>query len=144
MNIIDKDILTVDDGLIVHQVNMKGVMGSGLAKQIASKFPLVYGAYKEMLDKHPVQLGDIQIIPVTDTLFVINLFAQERYGNDGELYTDYNALRNAFSSIKQYSDEEKKKVYIPYKIGCGLGGGDWDIVSNIIDEHLPDAIICKK
>jgi hypothetical protein len=34
-------------------------------------------------------------------------------------------------------------VYIPYNMGCGLGGGDWEIVSGIIEETLPDAIIVK-
>jgi len=29
-------------------------------------------------------------------------------------------------------------VRIPYKIGCGLGGGDWSIVSRIIQEELVD------
>ena len=25
-------------------------------------------------------------------------------------------------------------IAIPYGIGCGLAGGDWEIVSNIIDD----------
>jgi hypothetical protein len=29
-------------------------------------------------------------------------------------------------------------------MGCGLGGGDWKIVSFLIQKYLPDANIVKK
>jgi len=35
-------------------------------------------------------------------------------------------------------------VYIPYKIGCDLAGGDWNIIEKIIEEDFPDAIIVRK
>jgi hypothetical protein len=28
-------------------------------------------------------------------------------------------------------------------MGCGLGGGSWRIVKDIIEENLSDAIICQ-
>ena len=31
-----------------------------------------------------------------------------------------------------------KKVGFPYKIGCGLAGGDWDTIIRIIEEELGD------
>lgn len=34
-------------------------------------------------------------------------------------------------------------VYIPYKIGCGLAGGNWETVCQIIQKTVPDAIIVK-
>ena len=37
MRIVDGDILDIEKGIIVHQVNCQGVMGAGLAKQIKSK-----------------------------------------------------------------------------------------------------------
>jgi len=34
-------------------------------------------------------------------------------------------------------------VYMPYMMGCGLGGGEWDIYSTIVDVHCPGVIACK-
>jgi hypothetical protein len=38
-------------------------------------------------------------------------------------------------------------IYIPYKIGCGLGGADWSIVQEIIHKTFEksenDVYICK-
>ena len=35
-----------EDTIICHQVNCKGVMGAGLAKQIRDKWPDVYDRYR--------------------------------------------------------------------------------------------------
>ena len=42
MKIKHGDILSVANGIIVHQVNAQGVMGSGLAKQIREKYPMAF------------------------------------------------------------------------------------------------------
>jgi hypothetical protein len=31
-------------------------------------------------------------------------------------------------------ENEKRSTAIPYKIGCGLAGGDWEVVKGIIVE----------
>lgn len=53
MTEINGDILTIPtDGrptVVCHQVNCKGVMGAGLAKQIREKHPEVYEAYKKKM-----------------------------------------------------------------------------------------------
>jgi len=36
------DVLKAETKVIAHQVNCKGVMGAGLAKQVKSKFPIVF------------------------------------------------------------------------------------------------------
>ena len=38
MKIINGNILDITEGVIVHQVNCKGVMGAGLALQMACSF----------------------------------------------------------------------------------------------------------
>jgi len=45
LNVINGDLLDITKGLIAHQVNLKGVMGDGLAKQIKDKYPNVYSQY---------------------------------------------------------------------------------------------------
>jgi len=141
MNIIFKDILTVDSGIIVHQVNTLGVMGAGLARDIRNKWPVVYRVY--LAHKDISSLGKAQMIKIDKNLYVCNVFAQDRVGKG--FNTRYWALERGFQHLMNYITQNNIKltVYVPYKIGCGLGGGDWNIVSKIIDQQLPDAIVCK-
>ena len=70
---------------------------------------------------------------------VVNIFGQDNFGRN-KVYTDYKALENGFDKfIKDYRNslnimpEVQIPIAIPYKIGCGLAGGDWGSVSTILD-----------
>lgn len=128
-----------DDKAVVvcHQVNCQGVMGSGLARQVKSMFPEVFNAYKKKCNAFGGKnLGDAQLCSCLAPVgyIVANLFGQDRYGRDKQ-YTDYEALRSALYNI---SGMDNTVYRIPYKMGCGLGGGDWDRVLDIIQEELVD------
>lgn len=147
MHDIIGDILTpVTDGmstLVCHQVNCRGVMGAGLAKQIRDKFPTVYERYRgvclnnaESKNKYgkSVLLGKVQEVYAPGTGYMIaNLFTQDGFGRD-KCYTDYDALRLAFAYIA-YNNRDFT-VRIPLRMGCGLGGGDWNTVQGIIRDEL--------
>lgn len=138
MKIIDKDILDITEGIIVHQVNCQYKMGAGLAKQIVNKYPQVY---KEYMDYNYWDLGKTQFVKINPKLFICNLAGQKYYGRY-KLFTDYDALKTGFISVNNFNKD--LQIYLPYKIGCGLAGGDWEIVLKIIKETIPNAIICKK
>lgn len=143
VQVINKDILTITDGLIAHQCNCKGVMGAGLAKGIRDKYPSVYRYYREAYLANNLYLGQTQILRVNTSLYVANLMAQDRYGTDKQ-YTDYDALSQCLTYVHQFAQENKEiEVYLPYGIGCGLAGGDWSVVKELIDKHCPKAIICR-
>lgn len=141
MKYIRGDILSENESnglvLICHQVNCCGVMGAGLAKQIKKKYPVVFSEYKKFLgmlkEIGEDPLGVIHTVRVEPNVAIVNIFGQREYGKYG-LHTDYAALRRAFKTIAQLYPNEK--IRIPCKIGCGLAGGDWNIVSQIISEEL--------
>ena len=149
--IVNKDIFSSDARVIIHQVNCQGEMNSGVAKQVREKYPIVYECYKAWCDNECLNpngleasplLGNVQIVYVKDSgvndvtdndRVIINLFSQDKYGYDGKCYTNYSAMRTGFEEIaKQFG--KKIKIGIPYLIGCCRGGGDWNVVSNIIEE----------
>lgn len=149
---ISRDILTVEKGIIAHQVNCKGVMGAGLAKKIAAKWPKVKEEYlkdyKLCANGGPM-LGDWLRTEVANGLFVASIYGQENYGRKpGCCYTSYRALAISLSAI-QYANQHYEfcptplPIYIPHGFGCGLAGGDWHVVSALIEQELPDAIICR-
>lgn len=153
MKLIKGDIFESKADAILHQVNCQGVMGSGVAKQVREKYPVVYQWYKKWCDeykevakslgKNPL-LGRAQIVykenvpydQLTDKQVIVNLYAQDKYGYGGNCYTDYDALKKCLEYVNQHF--KGCSVAIPYLMACHRGGGDWSIVSKLIEETLVD------
>jgi O-acetyl-ADP-ribose deacetylase (regulator of RNase III) len=124
--------------VIGHQVNCYGIFGGGLALQIKNKWPGVFNTYvefihdlmkKDLLTRQNL-LGYCQLAR-TDSCFVANLFGQYDIGSG--LQTDYTALHRSLISLKeQMHHQGLNSVALPAKLGCGLAGGDWNIVQAII------------
>jgi len=155
MESLDGDILDIAEGVICHQVNCFGVMGAGLAASIRREYPEVYDSYRKLCYSYGDEdrfnlLGQIQIVPVEKNKWVVNLFGQ--YDIGGERATEYCALATSLANLQEWATKtgdviwlkEPVPIYLPFKIGCGLGGGDWGIVKNIIYNKLPRATIVRK
>lgn len=129
------DLLQGRSLAIAHGCNNRGVMRSGVAKAIRETYPSAFRAYSKAHN-----LGDCSVISAaTNTnslqrILVFNCVTQNGYGYDGKRYVDYEALKNSLvKAASQVSSMEIWEIGIP-KIGAGLGGGDWKIISRIIDE----------
>ncbi len=136
----DKDITTITKGAICHQVNCRGVMGAGLALRIRTKFPAAYDAYRRHY--RDLHVGMIQPVRINEALYVVNIAGQDGYGRDRQ-YTDYDGLRTALRKLNGWARSRNLQIYLPKGMGCSLAGGDWSIVSAIITEETPTAILCK-
>ena len=142
MSMVINDITKITRGLILQQVNLKGVMGAGIALAIRKKWPVVYEEYRKVFKQ--ASLGMIHPIKVSPSpsLWVVNLFAQEGYGHD-KRHTDYNALKICLKKVSKWRSDNHKDlpIYIPYKMSCGNAGGNWETVCHMIQEIIPDAEI---
>lgn len=138
------DILSVNEGIIVQGCNAQGVMGSGLAKAIRDKYPEVYEEYKAAFQDAPldrkVLLGSAQAVQIKSkkNLFVVNGITQEFYGKDGRKYVSYSAIQAVFAQVMIMAKGKQLEVHYPM-IGAGLGGGDWAVISEIIDTVFQDS-----
>lgn len=139
------DVLTSNADVILHQVNCKGKMGAGLALQIKNKYPFVYKQYAALCAsaaRSSDLLGEVLTVPVSDVQSIGNLFAQDGYafyGYAGRCMTDYDALRKCLKTIGR--EYKGKTVALPYLLGCGLAGGDWNIVKEIVEEELKECCV---
>ena len=120
------DILTTESKYIAHCVNMQYVMNSGVAKCIRESYPKAYEDYMSS----ELKLGRV-IISTNEPHNIIHIVGQEFYGRTG-LYVKYQALEKAFKIIN--SKVESTSISYPL-IGCGLAGGDWNIVSRLLEEN---------
>ena len=142
MKIIDQNILKIKSGIICHQVNCKGVMGAGFAYKIRKKWPKAYNHYMRAYTSDCLNLGNVIFTKIKGDLVIAHCCGQFNYGRDKK-YTNYEAIKECLIKVKGFSDENLLQVYIPYKMGCALGGGDWKHVEKIISEIVPNSVICK-
>lgn len=159
MNIKEGNILSLQEGILVHGCNCRGVMGAGIAKQIRDKWGDVYSAYSVHRAQCSLRLGDVVSVgsrgffsdkavarhlhnvsgQLPEKLIVVNAMTQFDYGSDRNVqYVDYDAIFAAFARIRLLARDSGMTVHFP-QIGCGLANGNWDKVSQLIQEALgPD------
>lgn len=142
INTIKGDILQLKEGILVHGCNSLGVMGAGIALKIKQVYPLAYEAYRQQYEVMGLGLGEV--IPYTVSkephLIIANAITQDSFGREkGLVYLDYAAIRKCFSSINEIAKLYHLSVNFPL-IGCGLAGGNWDIVAGIIESEVSDKI----
>ena len=135
MKYIDGDLIKLASqgmfDVIGHGCNCFHSMGAGIAKSIKQAFPeaLMADQFSRYGDKN--KLGTFTHVDYGDFI-VLNLYTQFNYGSN-KINVDYDTVRNCMKEIKRkYSG---KRIGLPF-IGCGLAGGDWNIVSKIIEDEL--------
>ena len=121
--------------VIVQGCNCWHTMGSGVARAIRSQFPQAYIADLRTAYGDPNKLGTTSEAEVTIAgcrVVIVNAYTQFRFGTDRR-HVDYDAVHKCFADVKR----KHAGLRIGYpKIGAGLAGGDWEIISAIIDEEL--------
>ena len=113
-------------------VNMKGVMGAGLAKQFKLKFPGLEYRYRDCCKHKVLELGKpFTLFHDHGPGFV--LFAtKDDWRNPSELSWIDEGLAYLARTITVL---EFRSIAIP-PLGCGLGGLKWNEVRPLIEQHL--------
>lgn len=141
IKIVQSDILQSDKDIIGHQVNCLGVMGAGVAKQVKAKYSETFLEYKKICDVYKENkeelMGHVYMAHNSDGKIIANVFSQLDVGRN-ERKTDYKKLKVGLKKVYEYAKENNLSVALPYKIGCGLAGGNWNIVYKIIDSVFDD------
>lgn len=133
---VNGNIFNGSENIIAHQTNCLGVMGGGIALQVKNLYPEVYEKYRNLCLKYKNYskdlLGYAQILKTNDGKYIANCFGQNNIGFG--LQTDYESLKLSLKQVCEYSERNNLSIALPYKIGCGLAGGDWNIVEKIIED----------
>lgn len=141
MKIIEGDLIELAlDGefdVIAHGCNCYCNMGGGIAATIAYLFPVALIADMKTHVGDSNKLGtytsaNIKSHKCEHEFTIINAYTQDEYTRD-KTDVDYKALRSCFKAIKR--DFSGKRIGYPL-IGAGLAGGDWNLISKIIDEEF--------
>lgn len=137
-----------DVDVIAHQCNCFCNMGSGIAPQIAKRYPNARAADNATIKGDADKLGTFTRTIVSrnvngetiDEGIVYNLYGQYGYSGIG-VNTKYESLKKAMQKMQQQLKDENDEGIIGLPlIGCGLGGGDWEVVSEIINEVFTNEV----
>lgn len=125
--------------ILVHVCNNIGAWGRGFVLAISRRWPEPerhYRAWHRTQTPVPFELGEVQFVPVTEGIVVANLIGQ--YGirsSDSSPPVRYDAIRAGLRRVASHACAIKASVHMP-RIGCGLAGGDWSVVEEIVRGEL--------
>ena len=148
VEVVEGNILNCNEDIIVHQTNCAGGVG-GLAASLLPINSPEYNEYKsycsQFEDDPSVLLGTVQYIRSGNKL-IANCFGQLMPGARFSDYLSdikgvykpgdikgYDDLRNALAIVARDAEQKHLSVAIPYGIGCGIAGGNWNYVSKMIE-----------
>jgi len=126
--------------VMAHGCNCSGGFGSGVAGQVAKKWPHVRNAYKALHNENGTILGFFQPVAISDDQFVVNCGTQDQYLPRGIKHADYDAIDDVMESLSLYVSRKPLKVGIP-KIGSALAGGDWVEIEKIVLRYFTESDI---
>lgn len=139
MKTIQGDLLELADqgefDVIAHGCNCQNTMGAGIAKAIRARYPEAYEADLRTTKGDAGKLGTVSFAQIRRNgrdLVVVNAYTQLHWRGAGKKVEE-GALRSAMQEIRRRF--AGRRIGYP-KIGAGLGGGDWAVLSAIIDEEL--------
>jgi hypothetical protein len=135
-----KDILSVNSGVIVHPVSCGGKMSGGFSHQVLKKFPTVLKDYVESTCSGSLfdRLGKASLVNISEDLSIANVYCLMS-SNDQNKF-EYMAFKQALVHLTDLLPSSK--FYFPYKLGCGLQGGNWKEIEKIIHSIVPKYTIC--
>lgn len=124
-----------------HGCNCHAAMGSGYAPLIAKAFNglrEVDVTYRSTFKDNIDMLGTYSKL-TTDHVTIYNAYTQYHPGADLRLDALGKAFANMNRNVKNTAIklDVKPVLYIP-RIGAGIAGGDWDEISEVINQNTPD------
>lgn len=138
MKIITGNLLELTHGTILHQVNCRGVVG-GLAGALHKRWPVAFEEYFASCKVSGILMaGETLVTDATASLKIAHVFGQREPGAD----TSMSLARAALHSAKRNVNREP--VYAPFRMGCGIGGGNWDEYLAALCEAFPEIIIVQR
>lgn len=131
---ITGDLIQAKEKYIVHQVNAVSHFAAGIAATIFEKFPYSNVYASRMEEDKP---GDIIICGNgKDERFVVNLVGQFYPGGPSESPIDNEKIRRDYfykGLLRLAKINNLESVAFPYRVGCGIAGGDWHIYQKNIE-----------
>ena len=124
--------------VITHICNDIGGWGKGFVLALSKKWKMPEEAYRQWYkSQEEFTLGAVQFVNVENKLYVANMIGQHGIYKDSKGLPPirYDAVRQCLKEVALFTIAHKASVHMP-SIGCGLAGGKWELMEQIIKEEL--------
>ena len=115
------DIFSLDANILVNPVNCRGVMGAGLARQFALRYPSILAPYERACSTKQLVVGGVLMTtPDEDpTIRIANFATKDHWRFPSQIAWIERGVHNLVATL-----DEPSSIAIP-QLGCGLGGLQW-------------------
>jgi len=126
--------LPISSGILLHVCNDIGLWGAGFVVALSKRYPETQLKYLECYRKGYAVLGMCIPQVINDDLTIIHMIAQKGVrSKSNPIPLQYDKLETCLHKINSKFPEAT--IHMP-RIGCGLGGGDWNKVEPLIVNRL--------
>lgn len=124
------DLFDTEAPMIGHGVNVKGLMGAGIAKEFARRFPEMKENYRRRCEQGILLPGKVYFYKDPETgIVVANMASQDLPGPHARIEWLESTARGALALA---DSRGFTKVALP-RIGCGIGGLEWAEVKAVLE-----------
>lgn len=111
--------------------------GAGFPVAVKRKWPSSQEDFTKLVqaEKAQLTLGNVIEIQLEPNLLLASLVCQHGYGPSPTPRIRYGAMERCLRRVSEIAHERNASVHMP-RIGCGLAGGSWSVIGQIIDEIL--------
>lgn len=127
-----------DYRIIAHIVNDKtAVWGGVFARAVKKRWPWAQTDFERWSseEKRNLSLGNARLAEVDERLAVFTMVAQRGYGESNKPRIKYSALKSCLASLADAAERRGASVHMP-RIGSGQAGGNWEVISELIEDAL--------
>ncbi len=128
---VSGDIFNSDCQTLVNPVNTVGVMGAGLARKFAQRYPEMGNTHMRLGAAGMLKIGRLWGYKYSDKRVLC--FPTKRHWRDPSKLEYIEA--GLHDLVKTYKTRGITSIAFP-KLGCGLGGLDWNNVGALMERYL--------
>ena len=142
------DLFSSGASALVNPVNCVGVMGAGLAKQFARRWPAMLNDYKKRCAQRLLQPGKLDLherhrYPDGTPVMIVNAPTKNHWRDPSRIEWVEGALVELAWRLPIWhqvdkplgADTSAPMIAMP-ALGCGLGGLTFDQVRPLVEQHL--------
>lgn len=139
-----KNLFLIPAQTLVNTVNLRGVMGAGIAKDFKHYYPQMYTKYRNICMQHRFKMGQLMLSKREPEVvrgkrtgayrekWVLNFPTKDHWRDDSKL--EY--LEQGLSTlVKTYKVKGITSIAFP-KLGSGCGKLSWDKVKPLMEKYL--------
>lgn len=134
----ESSMFDINSDALVNPVNCVGVIGAGLAKEFAWRFPNIIPPYKISCKDGTLKPG--KILVCRESKYIVNFATKNHWRENSR----YEFISEGMVELRRFLNTSQVRSIAFPKLGCGLGNLSYGTVKSIIlreSESISDDII---